>query len=166
MQSHRLTHVFTFPTHNNRNNILNDTRKAKNYVPCQELARLPLQQATTKPPLFFFFFGACLKYISFTTYSRYPWISLQEKSTMAEAQQRNVGQKVEEVATKTPEDKSMLKTFFSRARVLGVFLVGVAIGALSLSVFAKEFSSPTSLRPSTLATTTDQVWNLIDVCKC
>ena len=85
---------------------------------------------------------------------------------MAEAQQRNVGQKVEEVATKTPEDKSMLKTFFSRARVLGVFLVGVAIGALSLSVFAKEFSSPTSLRPSTLATTTDQVWNLIDVCKC
>jgi hypothetical protein len=27
---------------------------------------------------------------------------------------------------------------------------------LSLSVFAKEFSSPTSLRPSSLATTTDQ----------
>ena len=47
---------------------------------------------------------------------------------MAEAQQRNVGQKVEEVATKAPEEKSMLKTFFSRARVLGVFLVGVAIG--------------------------------------
>ena len=75
---------------------------------------------------------------------------------MAEAQQRNVGQKAEEVATKVPEEKSMLKTFFSRARVLGVFLVGVAIGMLSLSVFAKEFSSPTSLRPSTLATTTDQ----------
>ena len=41
---------------------------------------------------------------------------------MAEAQQRKTAP-VEEVAQKAPEEKSMLKTFFSRARVLGVFLV-------------------------------------------
>ena len=58
------------------------------------------------------------------------------------------------VATTAPANAS--KTFMARVRLFCAFLVGVAIGFISLSVFAKEFSSPTSLRPSTLATTTDQ----------
>lgn len=76
---------------------------------------------------------------------------------MAEAQQRNVSKTADEgtPVVKAPEQNA-IKLFFQRLRVLGVFFVGFSIGMLSLSVFAKEFSSPTSLRPSTLATNTDQ----------
>jgi len=71
------------------------------------------------------------------------------------AEQRNTVAPMS-VATDEAAPEPKLNRFFQRARILFVFLVGVALGALSLSVFAKEFSSPTSLRPSTLATTTEQ----------
>jgi hypothetical protein len=71
------------------------------------------------------------------------------------AEQRNTVAPMS-VATDESAPEPKLNRFFQRARILFVFLVGVALGALSLSVFAKEFSSPTSLRPSTLATTTEQ----------
>ncbi len=75
---------------------------------------------------------------------------------MAEAQHRNVSKTAEEATVAKAPEQNAIKLFFQRLRVMGVFLVGFSIGMLSLSVFAKEFSSPTSLRPSTLATTTDQ----------
>ena len=75
---------------------------------------------------------------------------------MAEQRPVVAAMNVTTTEAETVPEAGKLNRFFARARVLGVFLVGVALGALSLSVFAKEFSSPTSLRPSTLATTTEQ----------
>ena len=60
------------------------------------------------------------------------------------------------VASTASSAANASKTFMARVRLFCAFVVGVGIGAVSLSVFFKEFSSPTSLRPSTLATTTDQ----------
>jgi hypothetical protein len=85
---------------------------------------------------------------------------------MAEAQHRN--NKTPEVPTSggAPSAAANEKTFMNRlaktVRILLVFLVGIGIGMISISLFAKEFSSPTSLRPATLATTTDQFLVIAD----
>ena len=78
------------------------------------------------------------------------------ESAPAAAVQRNLVriESPNSVKSVVPENGS--KTFMARVRLFCAFVVGVGIGFVSLSVFAKEFSSPTSLRPSTLATTTDQ----------
>lgn len=78
---------------------------------------------------------------------------------MAEAQQRNLSRPeatAGPAGNATNNEKNFMKRLVNTVRILLVFLVGIGIGMLSLSVVAKEFSSPTSLKPATLATTTDQ----------
>jgi hypothetical protein len=64
-------------------------------------------------------------------------------------------QAVPDASGSATQQSSVSQLFFARARVVAIFVIGFLIGGLTLSVFASEFSSLTSLRPTTLQTIVD-----------
>ena len=75
-------------------------------------------------------------------------------------QQRSVKESGDEtpatvVSGSSPQPSTFAQLFFARARVAAIFIIGFLIGGLTISVFASEFQSLTSLRPTTLQTIVD-----------